>query len=64
MMLVRSMKHVLGAFHALFNLLLKIYEEAVINIPILYLRKLRNRHINEFSSKWQTWLLVSVLVCT
>ena len=51
-MLLRSIKQCPGCLHALFYLIKKkIYEECVIIIPILQMRKLRHRGINEVTNK-------------
>ena len=59
------LSNVLGVLHSLLNWIkMKIYQEGVINIPILQMRKLRHRGITEVTNKWKRCVLVRVFIYT
>ena len=62
-MLLKATKHVLSVLHALLHLIPnKMYQEGVINIPILQMSKLRHRDITVVTSEGNTVFLLSVFI--
>ena len=62
-MLLNATHHVLRVLHALLHLIPnKMYEEGVINIPILQMRKLRHRGITVITSQGNTCFLLSIFI--
>ena len=60
-MLLNSTEHVLRVLHTLLHLITKnMYDEGVLNIPILQMRKLKRRDITVLTSYGNTCFLVSV----
>ena len=62
-MLLNSTEHVLSVLHTLLHLITKImYDEGVLNIPILQMRKLKHRDITVLTTYGNTCFLVSVFI--
>lgn len=62
-MLLNSTEHVLMVLHTLLHLITKnMYDEGVLNIPILQMRKLKRRDITVLTSYGNTCFLVSVFI--
>lgn len=62
-MLLNSTEHVLSVLHTLLHLMTKImYDEAVLNIPVFQMRKLKHRDITVLTSYGNTCFLVSVFI--
>ena len=59
-----DLSNVLGALYTILHLIKKIQWETILNISILYMRKLRHWGINEVTSKWKRCFLVSLFICS